>query len=187
MTAAPMSKTLIVLSQDPACRRELVLLSRSAGYQVVEAGECDCCLRAPAPDAIVLQVDTGGNSGGDGVPARLPVPACLLGVARPPAAEWRLNLRHRRLAAPGGDSVGLTGLEFSFVRLLALVERGEAVSRRRIVQEFGEDYLTYEQNRIDTLVRRLRHKVARLQGLRLPLNTERLRGYSFGAVLIIDP
>ena len=60
------------------------------------------------------------------------------------------------------------------------------MSRRRIVQEFGEDYLTYEQNRIDTLVRRLRSKAARLQGPRLPLNTERLRGYSFGAVLIID-
>lgn len=178
MAPAPVGKTLIVLSRDPACRRELALLSRGAGYQVLEPCATDCCLLAP--DAFVLQLD------GDGAVARLPLPACLMGAARP-AAAWRLNLRHRRLAAPGGESIALTGLEFSFVRLLALVERGEAVSRRRIVQEFGHDYLDYEQNRIDTLVRRLRGKAARLQGVRLPLNTERLRGYSFGAVLIIDP
>lgn len=180
MAPAPVGKTLIVLSRDPACRRELALLSRGAGYQVLEPCATDCCLLAP--DAFVLQLDGDG----DGAVARLPLPACLMGAARP-AAAWRLNLRHRRLAAPGGESIALTGLEFCFVRLLALVERGEAVSRRCIVQEFGHDYLDYEQNRIDTLVRRLRGKAARLQGVRLPLNTERLRGYSFGAVLIIDP
>jgi len=178
MPSAPVGKTLVVLSGDPACRRELARLSRNAGYEVLEPCATDCCLLAP--DAFVMQL------GGDGAVTRLPLPACLAGAARPSAA-WRLNLRHRRLAAPGGESIALTGLEFCFVRLLALVERGEAVSRRRIVQEFGQDYLNYEQNRIDTLVRRLRGKAARLQGQRLPLNTERLRGYSFGAVLMIDP
>lgn len=182
MAPAPVGKTLVVLSQDPACRRELALLSRGAGYQVLDPCATHCCLLAP--DAFVLQLK--GNDDGDSAMAHLPLPACLMGAARP-AAAWRLNLRHRRLAAPGGESIALTTLEFCFVRLLALVERGEAVSRRRIVQEFGHDYLNYEQNRIDTLVRRLRGKAARLQGQRLPLNTERLRGYSFGAVLIIDP
>ena len=86
-----MSKTLIVLSQDPACRRELVLLSRSAGYQVVEAGEGDCCQSPAAADAIVLQV------GLEGAAPRLAGAACLLGRFRPCAAAWRLNLRDRRL------------------------------------------------------------------------------------------
>ena len=68
-----------------------------------------------------------------------------------------------------------------------MVDVGEAVSRKSIVLAFGEDYLSYDQNRIDTLVRRLRQKIEACAGVQLPLNTERVRGYSFGDLLIIDP
>jgi DNA-binding response OmpR family regulator len=83
--------------------------------------------------------------------------------------------------------VELTSLEFKFIKNFALVEMNEAVSRKQIVQAFGEDYLSYDQNRIDTMLRRLRKKVESGAGVKLPLNTERVRGFSFGEVLIIDP
>jgi DNA-binding response OmpR family regulator len=96
-------------------------------------------------------------------------------------------MRYRRLAAPNGAEMALTSLEFAFIKMFAMVETGEAISRKQIVQGFGEDYLSYDQNRIDTMVRRLRRKAESDLGTKLPLNTERVRGYSFGDLLIIDP
>ena len=196
---------LILLGHDTARTRELAQIFQQAGYEVNEAKDIiSCCrqlqaeFRAPrfmsmpgetrragqAPGVTILQAAPG--SGRDAQQSNLLT--CILNLARHLAPGWRLNLRHRRLEAPAGaGSVELTSLEFSFVKIFTMVETGEAVSRRRIVQEFGEDYLNYEQNRLDTMVRRLRRKVEETIGVKLPLNTERVRGYSFGDVLIIDP
>lgn len=189
-----MTKMLIVLGRDATSRHELAALSRRAGYQVLEAGAlAPCCLRAPGADAmadlIAIQAGADGCAGSCSDPSAAALPACVRDVAPPrhggnPA--WRLSLRQRRLLTPGGAGVHLTGLEFRLLRLLAVSETGEAVSRRRIAEAFDEDYLQYEQNRLDTLVRRLRRKVTSELGTTLPLHTERARGYSFGAVLIID-
>ncbi|SFH00610.1 Transcriptional regulatory protein, C terminal [Duganella sp. CF458] len=111
---------------------------------------------------------------------------CIVELARQLAPGWRLSIRDHRLQAPSGISVPLTSLEFIFIKMFALVEIGEPVSRKQIVKAFGEDYLSYDQNRIDTLVRRLRQKFTARAGIRLPLNTERVRGFSFGEPLIID-
>lgn len=198
---------LILLGQDAARTHELTRLFQDAGYEVVEAKDVVTCCRhlqsasrmpefitldqpgqrptAALPGVTIIQADSIAT-GPDRHRSRLL--ACILSLARQLAPGWRLSLRHRRLEAPGGvGAIDLTGLEFSFLKIFAMVEIGEAVSRRRIVQEFGEDYLSYEQNRLDTLVRRLRKKVAIRLGVKLPLNTERVRGYSFGDVLIIDP
>lgn len=196
---------LILLGHDAARTRELTRLFEQAGYAVNEAKDVlACCrqlqaeFRAPrfislagesaasrqAPGVTILQAAAG--SGRDSRQSTLLT--CILSLARHLAPGWRLNLRHRRLEAPAAaGSVELTSLEFSFVKIFTMVETGEAVSRRRIVQEFGEDYLNYEQNRLDTMVRRLRRKVEDNIGIKLPLNTERVRGYSFGDILIIDP
>lgn len=111
---------------------------------------------------------------------------CIVELARQLAPGWRLSIRDHRLQVPSGVSIPLTSLEFIFIKMFALVEVGEAVSRKQIVKAFGEDYLSYDQNRIDTLVRRLRQKFKSRGAIRLPLNTERVRGFSFGEPLIID-
>jgi len=82
--------------------------------------------------------------------------------------------------------VHLTSLEFSFLKLLATIESGEALSRKAIVQAFGEDYLSYDQNRLDTMVKRLRRKVQQEAGLALPLHTVRVKGFAFDDVLVIE-
>lgn len=197
---------LILLGHDAAHTHELTRIFERAGYEVNEAKDVVSCCRQlqaefraprfispagaadsarPAPGVTILQAAAAPGGRDARQPSLL---TCILSLARHLTPGWRLNLRHRRLEAPAGaGAVELTSLEFSFIKIFTMVETGEAVSRRRIVQEFGEDYLSYEQNRLDTLVRRLRKKVQGNTGVKLPLNTERVRGYSFGDVLIIDP
>jgi DNA-binding response OmpR family regulator len=101
------------------------------------------------------------------------------------ATHWELSMRARTLISPRGQAVSLTSLEFSFIKLLATSESGVAVSRKTIVQVFGEDYLSYDQNRLDTMVKRLRHKVQTRTGTALPLHTVRVKGFAFDDVIVI--
>ncbi|WP_241687871.1 helix-turn-helix domain-containing protein [Janthinobacterium sp. 17J80-10] len=58
---------------------------------------------------------------------------------------------------------------------------GECVTRRTIVEAFGEDFLEYDQRRLDTQMRRLRRKVKEACSQALPVNTLRAIGYCFYA------
>jgi hypothetical protein len=187
---------------------DLASLFQSAGYQVIEVKDVVSCCRqlkaglrlprkSPAapppegngaaakgvtifnPDAQDVRLDANGK------PEQLL--DYILSLARQLNPGWHLSMRYRRLEAPNGAEMALTSLEYSFIKMFAMVETGESISRKQIVQTFGEDYLSYDQNRIDTMVRRLRRKAASDLGMQLPLNTERARGYSFGDLLIIDP
>jgi hypothetical protein len=183
---------------------------QSAGYQVIEVKDAVACCRhlkaelqpsgylaIPAPPAAdadgqpkgVTIFSPGAATGAEVRPGDRPARLleCILSLARQLNPGWRLSMRYRRLQAPNGHTVKLTSLEFNFIKIFAMAEIGEAVSRKQIVQSFGEDYLSYDQNRIDTMVRRLRQKVESGAQVKLPLNTERVRGYSFGDLLIIEP
>jgi hypothetical protein len=187
---------------------DLASLFQNAGYQVVEVKDViSCCrqlkaeLRAPhkpaalpapgGPDSDTKGITIFSPAAQGALPAQREQPEQLLdyilSLARQLNPGWRLSMRYRRLEAPNGASMALTSLEFAFVKMFAMVDTGEAISRKQIVQTFGEDYLTYDQNRIDTMVRRLRRKAETGLAMKLPLNTERVRGYSFGDLLIIDP
>ncbi|MEO7576918.1 MAG: helix-turn-helix domain-containing protein [Massilia sp.] len=200
---------LLLLGRDAQCTHELRSIFLRAGYEVIEVRDIVSCCRQlqaeqrasqfaakstadqlPLPeqhrgitifnaDAIVANFD--------GSKRQEQLRDCIVSLARQLTPGWRLSIRHRRLEAPSGDVIELTSLEFSFIKIFTMVEVGEAVSRKQIVQAFGEDYLSYDQNRIDTMVRRLRQKIDTHLGVKLPLNTERVRGFSFGDVLIIDP
>lgn len=206
---------LLLLGCDFDRARELTSLFRGAGYQVVEVNDLTSCgrqlqgelsgsLSIPVPTPIPLSgpgvapISAGGAHHGITIvnPGKAPPPgearhkpellSSILRLARQLAPGWRLSMRHRRLEAPNGAGIELTSLEFIFIRLFTMAEVGEAISRKKIVQAFGEDYLSYDQNRLDTMVRRLRKKIDMHLGLKLPLNTERVRGFSFGDVLIIE-
>lgn len=196
---------LLLLGCDFDRARELSSLFRNAGYQVVEVNDLMSCGRQlqgesqrplplpvlpGAPDDAhhgITIVNAGAAGAPPGGPRRQPeLLSSILHLARQLAPGWRLGMRHRRLEAPNGQGVELTSLEFAFIRIFTMAEVGEAVSRRKIVQAFGEDYLNYDQNRLDTMVKRLRRKVETQLGVKLPLNTERVRGFSFGDVLIIE-
>jgi hypothetical protein len=197
----------LLLGRSSDATDELASLFQSAGYRVVEVQDVIACCRQlrdtlpatgahnpPPPDpavadghrAITIFNANSADAGRHAHSREEQLRECIVSLARQLTPGWRLSMRHRRLETPDGAVIELTSLEFTFIKMFTVVEVGEAVSRKLIVQAFGEDYLSYDQNRIDTLVRRLRQKIEVRTGVKLPLNTERVRGFSFGDTLIID-
>jgi PAS domain S-box-containing protein len=91
------------------------------------------------------------------------------------AAAWKLHAAPPRLVPPGLSAVPLSAQDYTV--LLALARGGDCVHRRAIVRALGEDYLQYDQRRLDTQMRRLRRKVEQACGLQLPVATVRGVGY----------
>jgi len=115
-----------------------------------------------------------------------PFPIQIANLEHRATLPWRLSLHQRSLIAPNSNKTKLTSLEFTLMKTFALLEMSEVASRKKIIDEFGEHYLSYDQNRLDTLIMRLRKKVKNRLGLILPLNTVRVRGFSFDDLLILD-
>lgn len=91
--------------------------------------------------------------------------------------RWRLSASPPRLIPPGFPSIALSGQDYTV--LLTLATGGDCVSRRMIIFALGEDYIHYDQRRLDTQMRRLRRKVEEACGLQLPVTTLRGIGYRF--------
>lgn len=93
------------------------------------------------------------------------------------AARWKLCASPPRLIPPRLSAIPLSAQDYTV--LLALARGVPSVSRRDIVEALGEDYLQYDQRRLDTQMRRLRRKVEQASGLRLPVATLRGQGFRF--------
>ncbi len=96
------------------------------------------------------------------------------------SACWTLELGARRLIPPGYQPLPLSQQDLTVLQIL-LQRPGVAVSRRQIIEAQGENYLDYDQRRLDTQISRLRRKTEEVCGLALPLNTLRNAGYCFFA------
>lgn len=108
-----------------------------------------------------------------------------LGEAQAPAT-WILELRSRRLLPPGCSPISLSQQDATVLQVL-MAEPERIVSRQQIVQSLGEDFLDYDQRRLDTQIRRLRRKTEQATGLPLPINTARNAGYRFFADAAVRP
>lgn len=97
-----------------------------------------------------------------------------------PPDTWVLELGARRLAAPGFAPIALSQQDLTVLHEL-MRSAGDIASRQQIVTALGEHFLSYDQRRLDTQIRRLRRKVSEATGLTLPLNTARNAGYCFHA------
>lgn len=100
-----------------------------------------------------------------------------LGDEAPP--RWVLRGSPRQLVPPGFAPIPLSEQDHTVLR--ALATDGKIVTRQAIVSALGEDYLDYDQRRLDTQMRRLRRKVEEACGLDLPVSTVRSVGYRFHA------
>ncbi|RBA22891.1 PAS domain S-box protein [Herminiimonas fonticola] len=92
-------------------------------------------------------------------------------------ALWKISASPRRLIAPDGVSISLSRQDH--IVLLTLMSGGESVTRKAIVEALGEDFLDYDQRRLDTQMRRLRRKVSEACSYQLPVSTLRSIGYCF--------
>ncbi|NBF03222.1 response regulator [Pseudomonas sp. Fl5BN2] len=93
---------------------------------------------------------------------------------------WLLETGPRRLVPPGAPPVALSQQDLLVLRCL-MTEAGQEVSRQRIVEALGEEYLHYDQRRLDTQMHRLRRNVEQASGQTLPVKTLRNAGYCFYA------
>lgn len=109
----------------------------------------------------------------------LELAAIIDALARRLGAGWRLDPQRRQLIDPAGFAAMLSARELCLFSLLA--ERpGQVVNRRRLIEAFGNDWLQYDQRRLDTMVSRLRRRWRESGGQELPLKTAYGEGYSFG-------
>jgi PAS domain S-box-containing protein len=92
-----------------------------------------------------------------------------------PVCHWRLSGAPPRLFPPGRGPIALSAQDYTVLH--ALATGGDCVHRQAIVDALGEDYLQYDQRRLDTQMRRLRRKVEEASGLKLPISTVRSVGY----------
>ncbi len=93
------------------------------------------------------------------------------------APSWQLCSSPPCLVPPGAPPIPLSHQDYTVLAVLAA--NGKSVSRKKIIQALGQDYLEYDQRRLDTQMRRLRRKVEQACALRLPVATLRGVGYRF--------
>ena len=93
---------------------------------------------------------------------------------------WVLDNGRRELASPDGEVVSLSARDHS-VMLALFKGQGRLVSRRQVVTALGEDYLDFDQRRLDTQIRRLRVRSEKQFSRKLPINTVHGLGFVFAA------
>lgn len=94
---------------------------------------------------------------------------------------WRLDGGGWCLVAPAGGNVALTKSERRlFQRLLA--SSGEIVTREALIATLTENVYDFDTHRLDSMIHRLRRKVAEACGERLPLIAVHGEGYVLNAL-----
>lgn len=92
--------------------------------------------------------------------------------------RWLLDVRQGQIVPPGKAPVQLTAQGAAVLETIA-AGGGEPVDRRCIVAALGEDYLQYDQRRLDTQMHQIRKAVLDASGSDLPVRAVRNRGYLF--------
>lgn len=95
---------------------------------------------------------------------------------------WRLDRARHQLSDPEGHCLDLNAHELTLLTCLSAAP-DHVVSRRALVEAFGENWFDYDERRLNTMVSRLRHRWQAASGQELPLKTERGAGFSFGVPL----
>lgn len=93
------------------------------------------------------------------------------------APRWRLSASPPRLITPCATEIPLSAQDYTV--MLALATGGACVSREAIISALDEDFLHYDQRRLDTQMRRLRRKVEEMCARKLPVRTLRGVGFHF--------
>lgn len=95
--------------------------------------------------------------------------------------QWLLHQNEWLLISPEDQHISLTPSEYFFLKML-ISAKGEVVSRSEIITKLfeGKDYANVN-DRLDTLVARLRRKAQKEFSISLPIKTITATGYIFTA------
>lgn len=94
--------------------------------------------------------------------------------------KWRLQLSEWLLISPNGNKIKLTHSEKTVLERLAQ-KPGNVVVKDDIALALGSSPNVYDFRRLEIIIRRLRNKVFKHTGIKLPLDTAHRKGYSFTA------
>lgn len=93
-------------------------------------------------------------------------------------ALWSLDLEGMKLKSPKGESITLTRQEFLLMQVFSRAYGGEA-SRRKLIEGLGHDFMNFDERRLETLMSRLRRKLAAHAGTKDIIRALRAEGYLF--------
>lgn len=98
----------------------------------------------------------------------------------PQKAAWILEREGMKLLGQNGIEMTLTRQEFQLLQVFSKAYGGEA-SRKKLIEGLEKNYLDYDQRRLETLVSRLRRKIAATTGVNDVIRSLRTEGYLFTA------
>lgn len=93
-----------------------------------------------------------------------------------PGSRWVMEMSSRSLLSPNRKKIPLTESEWSFTSALKRCSPSK-VDRRDLIQMMGHNVRFYERNRMDAMVRRLRHKILATTKTLNPIQTVHGIGY----------
>ncbi len=96
----------------------------------------------------------------------------------PQKAAWILVIDGMKLLGQDGIEISLTRQEFLLLQVFSKVYGGEA-SRKKLIEGLEKNYLDYDERRLETLVSRLRRKIAETTGSKDVIRSLRTEGYLF--------
>jgi len=91
--------------------------------------------------------------------------------------SWQLHEKTLTLQSPYGKNLRLSHREYIMLHKLALQHAGP-LSAKQIIEAWDEDWLTFEKNRLELLLSRLRTKIKAINDVKLnPIRAIRNQGY----------
>jgi DNA-binding response OmpR family regulator len=99
-------------------------------------------------------------------------------------AGWRLNSSQLELIAPDGKPIPLSHNECCVLRAAANAN-GKLVSRKMLIEALGQEFWYYDERRLESLISRLRRKLASYAPEGFPIRGVKGQGYLFRVELRI--
>lgn len=146
----------------------------------LEGGVDDFVLKAAEPRELVARIRAvmRRSGRGDDASAPLPAPRSADVTQKEAIGQWKLDRGRRRLVAPDGQRVALTGMEFDV--LMRLYDaHGQLVSRDDLVREVLRRQVDCAGRSIENLISRIRNKVRPYLGDTECIKSIRGQGYVF--------
>ena len=97
-------------------------------------------------------------------------------------AHWRLNSARLELTAPSGKTIPLSHNECCILCATARAKK-QLVSRETLIEAMGQNFLHYDERRLEALISRLRRKLSSRVPDGFPVRGVKGQGYLFGIKL----
>lgn len=151
-----------------------IYLVKNASLREIEANVRNLARRLSSPSAVSAPVPPAITAAASLSQPSVPPPP----PSQPLPADWRLDPASWRLTAPNEATVQLTATEFACVSRLSEC-RGFPVSRNDLIAALDRPSMRYNDRNLDALISRIRRKIERTCGVKLPVSVVYGVGYVF--------